>query len=114
MKKALYWTPRVLGILYAAFISIFALDVFGEYRGWELAVALFMHLVPTYVVVAALLVAWKWERIGGVIFVLLGVFYIWAFWGKADLIAYAIISGPVFLIGGLFLVGGNDKSSPPA
>ena len=29
-KRVLYWTPRVLGILFALFISIFALDVFGE------------------------------------------------------------------------------------
>ncbi len=29
-KKFLYWLPRILGILFAIFISIFALDAFGE------------------------------------------------------------------------------------
>ena len=70
MKKYswLYWTPRILGIIFAVFISIFALDVFGEYKFPEVLIALFMHLVPTYLVLGALLVAWKWEKIGGILF----------------------------------------------
>ena len=28
-KQWLFWTPRVLVMLFAAFVSIFALDVFG-------------------------------------------------------------------------------------
>ena len=28
-KQWLFWTPRVLAMLFAAFVSIFALDVFG-------------------------------------------------------------------------------------
>ncbi len=58
-NKILYWTPRVLGILFAVFISIFALDVFGEYGFPEVLVALFMHLIPTFLVVGVLLIAWK-------------------------------------------------------
>jgi hypothetical protein len=30
LKQLLFWTPRVLGILFAAFVSMFALDVFGK------------------------------------------------------------------------------------
>ena len=30
-KRLLYWVPRILAILFATFISIFALDVFGEH-----------------------------------------------------------------------------------
>ena len=29
-KRVLYWIPRALTILFALFISVFALDVFGE------------------------------------------------------------------------------------
>ena len=76
-KRALYWTPRVLCILFALFLSIFALDVFGEgYSVWDTIVALFMHLIPVYMVIAALLVAWRWEWVGAVLFIALGVLYI--------------------------------------
>jgi len=113
MKKQkhswLYWTPRILGIIFAVFISIFALDVFEEYKFPEVLVALFMHLVPTYLVVGALILAWKWERIGGILFLGLGLFYIIITWGKFDLISYLIISGPVTLIGILFLVNSFKK-----
>ena len=48
VKRLLFWTPRILGLLFAAFIGIFALDVFDEHHGfWETALALGMHLVPT-------------------------------------------------------------------
>lgn len=39
IKQTLYWTPRILGILFVLFISIFAADVFEEHLGfggqWE-------------------------------------------------------------------------------
>ena len=109
MKKAtglvLFWTPRVLSILFAIFISLFALDVFGEgYGFWETLLALFIHLVPTYLVLIALAVAWRWEWVGAIIFCSLGLWYIVIAWGKFDAIAYLLISGPLFLIGGFFLL----------
>ena len=105
----LYWTPRILGIIFAFFISIFALDVFVEYKFPEVLVALFIHLVPTYLVVIVLLVAWKHERIGSILFLGLGLFYIIMSWGKFEAMTYLIISGPVILIGILFLVGSLKK-----
>jgi hypothetical protein len=65
MTPTLYWVPRILGILFAIFISIFALDVFMEgYGFWETVVALVMHLVPTAIIFIVLLIAWRWERLG--------------------------------------------------
>jgi hypothetical protein len=58
--------PRILAILFAAFLSVFALDVFGEgYWFWGTIRALFMHLIPTMIVLAALIIAWRWEGVGG-------------------------------------------------
>ena len=113
MKQALYWTPRVLGICMAAFLSIFAADVFGEgYTFWETITALFMHLVPTYVVVIVLAVAWRWELTGALLFVGLGVFYIvWA-WGLFPWVNYLTISGPLFVTGALFLLNGVLRTQP--
>ena len=102
-KRLLYWVPRILTILFAVFVSVFAMDVFGEgLPFWRLMLALLMHLIPTFVVLIALALAWRWEWIGGVAYVGLGVFYIWSFAGRFPLLTYVVIAGPLFLIGGLF------------
>ncbi|MCB9301472.1 MAG: hypothetical protein H6566_12535 [Lewinellaceae bacterium] len=102
-ERILYWAPRVLGILFAIFISLFALDVFGEgHTPKETAIALLMHLIPTALIVLTLVLAWKWEWIGLIVFLGLAIFYIaWA-WGKFPISAYIAISGPLALIGLLF------------
>ena len=59
------WTPRVLSILFACFISLFALDVFVEGRPWtEILVALLIHLIPTYLLILVLVLAWRRPWIG--------------------------------------------------
>ena len=57
-NKPLYWTPRILGILFIAFIELFALDVFdASYSLSELVVALFMHSIPALVLIVFLLIS---------------------------------------------------------
>jgi hypothetical protein len=93
--------------LFAIFISLFALDVFMEGYGlWETIAALFMHLIPTAIILGVLAIAWRWEKIGGILFVLLGVAYIALFWDPERLPGYLVISGPLFLVGILFLLDG--------
>ncbi len=107
IKKVLFWSPRVLGVLFAIFISLFALDVFMEgYGFWEMIIALLMHLIPTAIFLLVLVVAWRWEMIGGFLFIALGVLYIALFWSPDRLPGYLIISGPLFLVGFLFLLDG--------
>lgn len=107
IKKVLFWAPRVLGVLFAIFISLFALDVFMEgYGFWEMIIALLMHLIPTAIFLLVLVVAWRWEMIGGFLFIALGVLYIALFWSPDRLPGYLIISGPLFLVGFLFLLDG--------
>jgi len=105
-KLLLFWAPRGLAILFILFLGLFALDVFGEGRGfWGTLVALFMHLLPNLIALAALVLAWKWEWTGALLFAGLGLFYIvWA-WGRFHISAYIFISGPLFLIASLFLLG---------
>ncbi|MFN2211932.1 MAG: hypothetical protein ACK2UM_01175 [Anaerolineales bacterium] len=112
VSKVLYWSPRILGVLIAIFVSIFALDVFGEgYSFWETIAALAMHLIPTLVILVVLCIAWRWEWIGGFLFVTLGVLYITLFWEPSNLPAYLLISGPLFLDGILFLLDGCYQST---
>jgi hypothetical protein len=102
-QQLLYWSPRALCIVFAGFISMFALDVFGEHRGlWNTILALLMHLIPTAIILIVLAVSWKWEWVGGVLFSALGVLYLVRFWGRFHWSAYVFISGPLFLVGILF------------
>ena len=104
-KRVLFWTPRVLCILFAMFLSLFALDVFSEGHGfWETILALLIHLVPVYIVVIALVIAWRWEWVGAILFIPLALFYLVWSWGQFHWSAYLVISGPLFLVGVLFLI----------
>lgn len=105
--QLLYWAPRALCIVFALFISLFALDVFGEGRGvWETTIALLMHLIPTFLLVIILVISWRREWIAGVLFPLLAVVYVvwtldkpFAGWG-----VWSITAGPLVLTGALFLL----------
>ena len=104
-NRFFYWAPRILSILFAVFISLFALDVFGEgYPFWEAILALVMHLIPTYIVIIATLIAWKREIIGGIMFITLGLFYLFMTMGKVHFSAHLFIAAPLILIGGMFIL----------
>jgi len=109
-NRFLVWTPRILCLLFASFVSLFALDVFEESRGfWNTALALLIHLIPTGLLLLILALSWRWEMVGGLLFPALGVFYIVAFWGRFHWSVYAIISGSLFLVGGLFLLSWRSR-----
>ncbi|MCK5283207.1 MAG: hypothetical protein KAK00_07395 [Nanoarchaeota archaeon] len=104
-NKWLYWAPRILAISFAVFTTLFAVDVFWKgYGFWGTVLALLIHLIPTYLIIIATLVAWKWETIGGIIFIVLGISYIIMIMDKASMIAYLVIAGPVILAGSLFIL----------
>ncbi|PIR43833.1 hypothetical protein COV24_00715 [candidate division WWE3 bacterium CG10_big_fil_rev_8_21_14_0_10_32_10] len=91
-----YWLPRILSILFVAFISMFALDVFGKPQ-WFLA--LLIHLIPSFILCVLTFIAWKYEKIGGALFIILGF----------SLLVYShlelfIIVIPIITLGTLFLV----------
>jgi hypothetical protein len=105
LKRLLFWTPRILCLLFAAFISIFAADVFGQgYGFWQTVLALLMHLIPTWIVLIVLAISWRREWVGGVLFIALGVLYLIMSWGRLHWSAYLCISGPLLLVGTLFFL----------
>ncbi len=72
--KVLHWIPRIICILSILFISVFALDVFEpSLTIWEQIKNFLIHLIPTIILITLLIVAWKWEYFGGIIFLILGV-----------------------------------------
>lgn len=103
--RLMQWTPRILGIFYAGFISLFALDVFGQGTSFfETLVALLIHLIPTYLIVAAVVVGWRWPVWGGIAFIACGVAFNVVF--RNQWAVSLLLTGPLFLIGVLFLLDG--------
>ena len=98
LKRVIYWTPRVLSIFYAIFISLFALDVFGEgYGFWETIIALLIHLVPVYILVAVLLLSWRWPWVGAVVNFAFAILYI-VTGNRMHWSVYMVISLPLAVI----------------
>lgn len=72
--KIFHWLPRIICILAILFISMFALDSFApELTFWQQVGGFLIHLVPSFILVGILIVSWKRELIGGIIFVLIGL-----------------------------------------
>ena len=114
----IYWAPRILSILFLLFLTLMSLDVFSTgLNFWQTAVALFMHNIPVLILLIILIFSWKYEIVGGVAFILAGIFYIalvsttamrtgfeWYY------VAWAVqISGVAFFIGIMFLIGWSKK-----
>lgn len=117
MKKTgnlLYWAPRILSILFICFLSLFSLDVYesGMSVG-DVALGLFMHNIPSLIMIALLVIAWRRDIVGAISFIGAGLLY-------SGLVAFNVvnsalpwyiaitwgltIAGPAFLIGILYLI----------
>ena len=72
--RIFHWLPRIICIISILFISIFALDSFsGELTIWRQLGDFIMHLIPSFILLAILIIAWKREYIGGILFTLIGL-----------------------------------------
>jgi len=118
VSKFIYWTPRILSIIFLLFLAMMSLDIFGNnYTFWQTVVGLFMHNIPVFILTALLIISWKHEIVGGIAFILAGLLYnvfiiVNAIRNGFEwyLLSWSIqISGIAFLIGVLFLVGWSKK-----
>ena len=113
--KFVYWTPRILSILFLLFLAIFSLDVFGNgYTFWQTVLGLFMHNIPSLILLVILLISWKHELVGSIAFVLAGLVYIFIILFISQFEWYMLlwilqISGPAFLIGILWWLNWKKK-----
>lgn len=95
------WVPRLLGVLTALFLGVFALDAFEAGRPLVQSLPGFaIHLVPTLVLLLAVAVSWRRDWVGGVIFVALSLLYALKAAPRFDWIL--TVSGPLLFVGMLF------------
>ena len=100
-NDTLYITPRVIAIFFIPLISLFVIDIFnGELFIPFIPVALLVHLIPSLVILTALLYAWKNEKRGGVIFIFL--FWLGMMYFKNPYPSNIALFAPLLLTGLLF------------
>jgi hypothetical protein len=72
--RVFHWLPRIICILAILFVSLFAADAFAVgLTIWQQLGGFLIQLIPSFILLAFLIVAWKWEFIGGIIFVVIGL-----------------------------------------
>ena len=114
-SKALSWTARILCILAILFVSLFSLDSFSSERTfWQNTAAFLMHNIPSFILIALLIIAWKWEKAGGIILTIIGLafsIFIFVFNFKRNhfpvmtcLLQALVIAMPFVLAGILFIL----------
>ncbi len=109
VPRSLSWAPRVLGVVFALFLSVFALDAINEG-----VLAVLMHLRPAALVLLVLGLSWRRELAGALGFLALAILYILWAWGRFRWPVYAAIAGPLVVMSGLFLAAWLWKRRDPA
>ena len=72
--KILYYTPRILCVIAILFTSIFALDAFETGPTiLEQVLAFLIHLIPSFILTILLIIAWKRELLGGILFLIISL-----------------------------------------
>ena len=117
--KIFHWLPRIICILAILFISLFAADTFTPgLTIWQQLSAFITHLIPSFILLAILIVAWKWEFIGGIIFIIIGLglspFVFVHNYKMNDSIWMSLgiimaITIPFVIVGGLFIISHFKK-----
>ncbi len=119
-NKILHWAPRIICILAILFISMFSLDAFGSNKSLgEQLLDWVMHMLPSFVFIALLILAWYKEFVGGIIFISLSVlFSVFVFLINFNrnqfslafsLLVTLVIGLPFVLVGVLFLLNHSVK-----
>jgi hypothetical protein len=83
--------------MFALFLSVLAIDVFGQGHGfWGTALALLIHLIPTGVIIAVLVISWRQEWLAAVVFIAAGFLYLFSTLQHLNWVL--VISGPLWLM----------------
>jgi hypothetical protein len=103
--KILLWFTRILAILSILILIPFTLDAFGGNEPVIRQILSFLkHNIPVFILIIALIIAWKYEIAGGMIFILLFIalgIYWDSFIGNSGSLILII---PYLLVGILFIL----------
>ena len=106
MHRVLNISARIVAIAGIGFISLFALDVFSiDAPPMQIAFGLLIHLLPSVVLAAVLLLGWRWPLAGGALYLvaatLPALFLSNPLWVNAMLAAPFAVAGILFIAAAL-------------
>ena len=109
--RIVLWSARGLHIAFAAFLSLFAMDVFGEGSILKVIGALFLHLLPTCLLLVALGAAWRRPWIGSLAMLAFAALWVWLIRNRNFVFQiYLTICGPLFLTAGLYFIAWRSQA----
>jgi hypothetical protein len=98
-KKRINLSAKIVSVFYIALITLFSFDVKIFSLGF------LIHLIPTLIFLACLIVAWFKPKIGGILFALAGIGTIIVFNTYREIFTLIVISLIPVIIGVLFWFG---------
>jgi hypothetical protein len=110
--------PKIAGMLFVAFLALFSLDVISpESSIGQILLGLLIHNIPVFILLATLLIAWRHEIVGAVVFALAGILYILLILFNAINHQFAwymvswcfSIAGPAFVVSYLYFYCWKNK-----
>lgn len=117
-NKYLFWIPRILSILFILFLTLMSLDVYSRDQSLhQLLIGLFLHNIPVYILSVVLVISWRYELVGGIIFIIAGLLYIatilmnmYQYQFQGYMVSYSlIVAGPLIFVGILFILNWRNK-----
>jgi uncharacterized membrane protein YwaF len=111
LQRLVIWVPRGAALLFVAFLAALSFDVFEHgYTAGQLVAALLLHLTPAFVLMGAMLLAWRWEWVGALIFG--GWAMLWTVLGPGGPpSARVLIVGLPLILAVLFMFGWHQRST---
>ena len=103
LNNVLLWGPRALGMLVAAYFSLFALDAFtGEKDVLHAIPDYLVHAAPAFFILLVVIISWRRQWIAGIFFIALALYYALTTLHRMDWVL--AISGPLLFIGLFYLL----------
>lgn len=104
LAQVVHWGPRGVAIMIALFLGLFSLDVFEmEATALEKLGGFLLHNIPSFLLLALLLVAWRRPQVGFWAFLAAGVAFALFFVRSLDALPSLLLFVlPILLVAGLF------------
>jgi phosphoglycerol transferase MdoB-like AlkP superfamily enzyme len=97
-RKHFNFSAKIVSIFYISLITLFSFDS-------ENFIGLLIHILPSFIFISCLMIAWFKPRIGGILFAISGIGTIIVFNTYRELFIFLVISLIPVIIGTLFWFG---------
>jgi hypothetical protein len=102
MAEKIEWIARGLGMVYAVFLTALALNAFGSGSVWQQVSNFLLHMIPTFILIAILILSWRWPLPGGICLIALGLFYVAIMfgsgWGNCLVMSVPLVAAGILFI----------------